>query len=95
MTSVFDEYSVDQEVVAVVFHAVLVFLESSAVVLVRLEVFQLVELTPDQAVEVKLFVVPVVLVILLVFQEVVKLQLVEAVSLVIREVLKVSLQEVV
>jgi hypothetical protein len=63
VTEVFDAYSVDQEVVAEVFHAVLVFLESSTVVEVLLDVLQVVELTPDQAVEVSLSVVTSVLVL--------------------------------
>jgi hypothetical protein len=63
VTEVFDAYSVDQEVVAEVFHAVLVFLESSTVVEVLLDVLQVVELTPVQAVEVSLSVVTSVLVL--------------------------------
>lgn len=63
VTEVFEAYSVDQEVVAEVFHAVLVFLESSTVVEVLLDVLQVVELTPVQAVEVSLSVVTSVLVL--------------------------------
>ena len=75
VTEVFDAYSVDQEVVAEVFHAVLVFLESSTVVEVLLDVLQVVELTPDQAVEVSLSVVTSVLVLRLFDHVVVSLAL--------------------
>jgi len=64
VVDVFDDSSVNQEVVALVLQAVLVFLESSEFVLVVAEVDHEVELSPVHEVVVTLFVGNVVVVFL-------------------------------